>query len=294
MSGGVAVSWVAASATGAAVYLAVGAAMGRLPALRLPRSQRPDRAALLRQAGLDVSWAQFVAASVFLAAATGTLIVAVTGTPAVAIVPAVGAGFAPHALLARRRATRVRDLQEAWPDAIRDLLASTSAGLSLHQALVGLTTRGPTPIREAFVRYPVLSRVAGVVAALELIREELADPTSDRVLEVLALAHERGSHILGEILHDLAEDTSRDVRTLEEMQTDALEQRINAAAVFVLPWLVLLVLTAREGHFRDFYRSGGGLLVVVLGAALSLFGMWVVNRLAREPTEPRVLGGGVR
>jgi hypothetical protein len=31
--------------------------------------------------------------------------------------------------------------------------------------------------------------------------------------------------------------------------------KINARAVLVLPWLVLVALTIRDGPFRDFYRS---------------------------------------
>jgi hypothetical protein len=77
-------------------------------------------------------------------------------------------------------------------------------------------------------------------------------------------------------------------RPLEEIASADLEQKINARAVFVLPWLVLLSLTGRPGQFRAFYQSPGGVVVVVLGALLSLAGMWLVGRLARDRTEQRV------
>ncbi len=162
--------------------------------------------------------------------------------------------------------------------------------MSLNQAVAALATGGPQALRDAFARYPTLSRMIGVVPALEVVKEELADPTSDRIIEVLILAHEKGGHILSDILRDLAEATTRDVRALEEIATEALEQKINARAVFVLPWVVLLVLTLKPGPFRDFYRSTGGVLVVLAGAALSLFGLWLVSRLSREQVERRVLG----
>jgi Flp pilus assembly protein TadB len=79
------------------------------------------------------------------------------------------------------------------------------------------------------------------------------------------------------------------VKTGEQIATDALEQKINARAVFVLPWLVLLLLTARPGHFRDFYQSSGGLLVVAVAGVASLLGVLVLGRLARDPVEERVL-----
>jgi Flp pilus assembly protein TadB len=84
-------------------------------------------------------------------------------------------------------------------------------------------------------------------------------------------------------------DAKRKVHATQH--TDALEQKINARAVFALPWLVLLLLTARPGHFRDFYQSTGGLLVVGAAAVLSAVGVVLVTRLGRDPVEERVLAG---
>lgn len=284
---------LAATATGAAVWLLVAALSGRPIQVRGRRPARPQTSAgqtWLLQAGAQLTPRQFVAGSVLVGAATLVCGLALTATPAVAVVPAIAAGMLPRAWFARSRARRLRELQEAWPDGLRDLVAATSAGRSLHQALLGLASDGPPALRRALQRYPGLARMLGVVPALELLAEELADPTSDRVIEVLILAHSRGGHLLTEILRDLADATTRDVRTLDEIRTEGMEQRINARAVFVLPWLVLLALTARDGFFRDFYRSGAGVAVVGLGAALSLVGLAIVARLSRDPVEPRVLG----
>lgn len=285
---------VAAGLTGLSAYLLAGLLTGNAPELRRRRHDREAvsrRQTWLTQAGADLTPQQFFAGSVGAGLAAFALAFAITATPAVAVVPAVAVGFLPRSWFARRRVQRLRRLQEAWPDGIRDLLAGISAGLSLHQAMVGLATTGPDALRDAFRRYPTLARVLGVVPALEVVKEELADPTSDRVIEVLVLAHEKGGHILAEILHDLADATTRDVRALEQIATDSLEQRINARAVFVLPWLVLVVLTARAGFFRDFYRSPGGIVVIVLAALMSMVGIALVSRLSREPVEQRVLGG---
>ena len=110
-----------------------------------------------------------------------------TGTPLVAFVPAVAAATLPRAYFGRRRAARLRELQAAWPDGLRDLGASLAAGRSLGHSLITLAETGPQPLREAFARFPALSRMLGPVAALEVVKAELADPTSDRVIEVLIL-----------------------------------------------------------------------------------------------------------
>ena len=205
--------------------------------------------------------------------------------------PAVALGLFPRWFFGRRRVRRLSEVQEAWPDGLRHLVASVRSGMSLAMGLDELSRTGPDGIREAFARYPTLAKVFGVKPALEIVRDELADPTTDRVIEVLVLANERGGALVPDILHDLAEATTQDIRTLEEIRTNSLEQRLNARIVFAVPWLVLVLLTIGDGPYRDFYRSAGGFIVVLVAALLSLFGAWWVARLGREPVEERVFGG---
>jgi tight adherence protein B len=179
-------------------------------------------------------------------------------------------------------------LQAAWPDGLRDIGASLAAGRSLGHALVTLTDTGPAPLRAAFARFPSLSRMLGPVAALEVVKAELADPTSDRVIEVLILAQERGGPIVARILDDLVVAATKDVKVLDEIESEGLEMKLNARAVLVMPWLVLIALTIRDGAFRDFYSSPAGLVVVLVGAALCAVGAWWIGRLGRTHEERRV------
>ena len=285
------VGWTAA----AVAAVAVGA---RLPLPRIGRGGHaggPGRLAAatawLQQAGLGITPAQFAGACSSLGVIAFTLVAAVVG-PVLAIVPAIVAACGPYLFYARRRAQRLAAIQRAWPDALRDLVGAVAAGLSIHQGLVDLATRGPEPVRDALARYPSLSRAIGVRGALEVVRAELADPVSDRVIEVLVLAAERGGAIVRTILAELAAAITADVRLLETLDTEILESRINARAVVTLPWIVLLLLNVAHGPFRAFYRSAPGLVVVVIGAVLSAMGSAWIARLGRIPTEPRVFVGG--
>ena len=165
-----------------------------------------------------------------------------------------------------------------------------AAGHSLTHALTTLADTGPPALRDAFARFPLLARMLGTVPALEVVKAELADPTSDRVIEVLILASERGGAIVKQILEDLVVATTKDVKVLDEIESEGLEMKINGRAVLVMPWLVLVALTLRDGPFRAFYRSPAGLAVVLVGAVLSLLGSWWINRLGRAHEEQRVFG----
>ena len=259
------------------------------------RGRRRTRRRLVEPVpGLDVTRTQFWATVLGAGALSFFVVHALTGLVAVSLVPTVVMATLPKAYFTRKRAQRLARVQEAWPDGLRDILSSVRSGASLPSALESLALFGPEPLREAFQGFDVYSRSLGVVPALEMVKDDLADPTADRVIEVLILAYERGGSVVPEILEDLAEATTRDLWTLEQVRSEALEQKINSRVVFVLPWVVLVAMTARSGAFRDFYSSPAGLLVVAIGGVMSLVGVFVASRLGAQQPEPRVFGGGTR
>lgn len=273
---------VAALATGAVVGLALTAASGRLPAPGRTRTGPSDRGTSRSAVGAHV-------AGIATAVAVLAAVTAATGAPAVGVVPAIAVAVVPAAVLAREHERRSLALRTAWPDALREVLAGIASGASLPSALASLAEVGPPPLRPHFARFAAGARAAGTVAALEALREELADPAADRIIEVLVIAHEQGGAVVGDALRELADAAVADLRAAEQIATEALEGRLNARAVLVLPWVVLLLLAARPGPFRDFYASTVGMVVVVLAAAWSAAGLWLVERILRLPPEPRVL-----
>jgi tight adherence protein B len=284
---------VGAASAAAALVLTVrvgsaDATRGGLRGMRRPRARRVPTVQWLRQAGSELTTLQFGLVSVGVGETNFALLALATRTPLVAVAPGVAAAAVPRAVLAHRRSLRFRQWQAAWPDALRELVAAIVSGRSFTQGVRALGESGPEPLREFFAEFATAARLLGTTAALEQIRDRMADPTSDRVIEVLLVAHERGGAIVRDVLEDLVSATSKDVKVLEEIDTEGLEMRINARAVLALPWLVLVALTLRPGPFREFYRSSGGLLVVCIAGLLSVLGTLWLMRLGRLPDEPRV------
>lgn len=280
--------------SGLAAYLAVAVGVGRLSSLRLRRlrlAPASDRRLWLTQAGSDLTPWQFAAGSLAVGAGVFAAALAVSGAWWLAAVPAAGAALFPRAYYSRRRRERLRAVREAWPDALRDLMASVSSGATLVNGLAELAAQGPEPLRARFSRFGSLSRMLGAEAALEVVKEELGDPVSDRVLEVLILAYRHGGGLIGDVLRDLAAEITEDLRLESEVRADGAEQRMESRVVALMPWAILLFVSASSDQYQAFYRSGTGFLVAAGGAAWSLAGWLVVRRLSRPETERRVLTG---
>jgi tight adherence protein B len=286
---------LAALLGGSFVYLLVAMLLRVAPNLELPARARPQiskRQLWLIQAGSELSPGQFAGGSV--AAGVGAFILfwLIAQSPVIALVPAIAVGLLPRAYYARERVKRLTRVQEAWPDGIRDILAHVSSGATLARAVESLATAGPEPLRLAFGRFPLQARMFGVVPALEIVKEELADPTSDKVIEVLILSHDYGGDLIQDVLRDLVDAITEDLRTLEDIRTAGFEQRIESFLVVIVPWAVLLLLATVPADYREFYRSGSGQVVVMIGAIWSAFGLLVLRSIARDRGEHRVLGGG--
>lgn len=285
----------AALAAGVTAYLTVGAALGVTPhpwATDRPVDRGRRRREWLHQAGIPLTPAQFVAASAGAGIAVGLAVWALTRVPALGVVAGASTAWWPRAHYARQRRHRVSARLAAWPDALRDLVSHLRVPLSVHASLVELARTGPEPLRPAFERYRVLATAFDHRRALEVVREELADPVSDRIIEIVLIAFDQGASIVIDVLGDLADATAADLRLNEEIVTAQLETRLEAWGASVLPFAVLGLLCATTPEYRAFYSSPAGWAVLGIGVAMSAAGLVAISRLGRVPAEERILAGG--
>jgi tight adherence protein B len=286
------VKLLAVCLAGVMAYMLMGLFLGYPvePKPRRPRRRRTYKTRLwLRQAGLRATPQQFIAVSLGIGVVVFAVLRLVLGTWAVAVVPSLFAVFGPYTFYAQRRRTRLREISVAWPDGLRDLAASLRVTNNLHRSLLMLASSGPPSLRRAFAGYRANAETLGQAATLELIRSQLADATSDRVLEVLILAVEEGIDRLSDLLTRLAADVAADIRLQEELKTSRLEPALNARVMAGAPWMLVAYLSLQDGPYRDFYRSGAGVVVIIAAVILTAVGLIWTQRLARDTDEPRVL-----
>ncbi len=245
---------------------------------------------LLVQAGIEgVSPSQLLGASIALGL---VVFVLVLGTSRVLVIGLAFGGFAallPLTLVRRRRAQRSIELREVWPEAVDNLASGVRAGLSLPEALTQLGVRGPEQLRSAFRRFGENYRATGRFAeSLDRLKANLSDPVGDRVVEALRMAREVGGTDLGRLLRTLSTFLREDARTRAELETRQ-GWTVNAARLALgAPWVLLLLLSTQPSAVAA-YNQPAGAVVLLIGGGVSFLAYRVMMRIAKLPTERRVL-----
>lgn len=262
------------------------------PRLRRPRSFRPVQhlERLIVRAGFDNTRpVQILAAAVLLFTAVCALITLVTSVLAIGIATGVLAAFGPVALLNARALRRQLEFAQAWPDAVDHLASAIRAGLSLPEALIGLGERGPLELREPFKQFAKDYQSTGRFAlSLDRLKDRLADPVGDRVVEALRIAREVGGGDLGRMLRSLSGFLREELRTRSELEARQSWTISGARLAAAAPWLVLLMMSFQRDVIGRFAEPAG-IILLSIGAAVCLVAYRLMMRLGRLPVERRVL-----
>jgi tight adherence protein B len=260
----------------------------RDPTPRQPRRHRlADRIA---EAGLEgVSPRGVLLTSAGLALLVGVSFFVLTATWPVSLAFALIAGSVPVVLIRQRSQRRRAELREVWPDVVDNLASAVRAGLSLPDALGQLATRGPEPLRRPFSRFAADYRTTGrFQESLDALKARLADPTGDRIVESLRIAREVGGGDLGRLLRTLSAFLRDELRVRSELETRQ-GWVANAAKLAVAgPWILLALLSLRSTSIQA-YQEPGGVLVLLVGAVVSVVAYRLMVRLGRLPEDERVL-----
>jgi tight adherence protein B len=213
----------------------------------------------------------------------------VSATLPIGLVFGIMAGGLPVALLKSRARKRLAEFRELWPDVVDNISSAVRAGLSLSEALAQVGERGPLPLREPFRRFGADYASTGRFAdSLDRLKERLADPVGDRVIEALRIAREVGGGDLGRLLRSLSSFLRDDARTRSELESRQ-SWSVNGARVAVAaPWLVLAMLSF-QGDVIQRYNSAVGALIIATGAVVCVVAYRVMLRIGRLPEPERVL-----
>ncbi|MGX5697842.1 type II secretion system F family protein [Agromyces soli] len=222
-----------------------------------------------------------------LALLAGAIALAVFGIPVLAVTAGV-LGGAVIPMVVRTRALRRRVANRAlWPDVVDHLVASVRAGMSLPEATAALAELGPPPMRTAFAAFAAdLRRGAGFQSGLDALKQRLADPTADRIVETLRMAREVGGTELPVVLRSLSGYLREDAALRAEVRARQSWIRNAARLGVAAPWLLLAVLATKPETIAA-YDSQAGTALILVGVAVSFAAYRLMVALGRLPEERR-------
>lgn len=261
-----------------------------------PATERPARAggvvsqwrARLVQAGLGaITPATFAAVSLVLGMLAGFAVLAFVPVTALAVLAGFAIAVLPAAVVSWRAAAYRRSAALVWPDAVDQLVSAIRSGLPLPESVAALAESGPGPARAAFERFARDFRSTGSFAlCLDELKERLADPVADRILETLRMAREVGGTELTAVLRTLGASLRAERAIRSELEARQGWLRIAARLGVAAPWLVLALLATRP-EAAQAYNSPAGTLVIVAGMVVSVVAYRVMVGIGRLPEERR-------
>jgi tight adherence protein B len=262
---------------------------------RAPRrgdgDRRPGRRRqLLAAAGLTgINGAQLFALQGALGLAVTVLVLLTTSTVTISLVFGAFGAAVPYLLVRRLAEKRRADLREVWPEVVDNLASAVRAGLSLPEALAALAVRGPEALRPAFARFAADHRSTGRFSdTLDRLKDDLADPVGDRIVETLRVAREVGGSDLGRVLRTLSAFLREDTRARAELETRQGWVVQAARLAVAAPWIVLLLLATQQQTLAA-YDSSVGTALLIGGGVVCVAAYRLMLRIGRLPQDVRVL-----
>jgi tight adherence protein B len=177
---------------------------------------------------------------------------------------------------------------QVWPEVTDHLISAIHSGLSLSEALVGLSTRGPQQVRPYFVSFHHQLLISGdFVGTTETLKERLNSHGSDQILEAILLAKSLGGSELLQILRTLGDFLRQDLALRKEIEIKHGWIKNSAHLSSAAPWLLLLLLSGQPGTAQSFAQPGG-VAILLLGLFLTSVAYLWMGKLGQLPSPPRV------
>jgi len=242
----------------------------------------------LALAGLSaVTPSMLLVASGLLALLCGAIVLAFVPVIAVGLAAAMIGGAVPISVVGWRARARRRANRALWPDVVDHLVSAVRSGLSLPDGLAVLARSGPLHSRAAFEEFERDYRAtADFSRCLDRLKQRLADPVADRILETLRMSREVGGSDLTTVLRNLSAYLRQEAVIRAEVEARQ-SWVVNAARLgAIAPWVVLLLLASRPEAALA-YNSAGGVALIAGGLAITVVAYRIMLAIGRLPEESR-------
>ena len=180
-------------------------------------------------------------------------------------------------------------LRQLWPDVVDHLRSAIRAGLSLPEALIQLGRQGPGRASSRFCRLRLRLPVGRQFdPSFTRLKDRLADPVADRIVEALRLTREvGGSDLAAAVGHPRRASCGRVPGPGVNWRARQAGPSTPPAWQSLRPRLSWCCCASRPGGC-DGYNTPVGAAVLLGGLAVSLVSYAVMLRIGALPEDQRV------
>lgn len=188
---------------------------------------------------------------------------------------------------------RASEIQAAAPEMIDHLISGLQSGLSLNESLVGLSTRGPAVLVPYFTTFQEnLYSTGDFHKELERAKSELAQPSTDLIIEALLISKTLGGTELMSILRLLSNFIREDLALRREIAVKQNWIKNSAHLSAGAPWVLLLLLSTQPSTAEAF-SSSSGVMILFAGLLLTAIAYLWMNKLGQIPEQKRIFVGNL-
>lgn len=188
----------------------------------------------------------------------------------------------------RGHSKRYSAIHGACPDLVDILISGVQSGLSLNESLVGLAERGPEIFKNEFRTFAEsLYSQGDFKSALIRVKESLAHPSVDQIVEALLISREFGGAELLTILRLLGKFIREDLALRREIEVKQNWIKNSAHLSAAAPWVLLLLLSTQPSTVQAFSTPTGA-LILLGGLGLTALAYLWMNSLSHMPTPNRI------
>lgn len=185
-------------------------------------------------------------------------------------------------ILLNQRKTKMQDQKmQQWTLLIDDLTSGVRAGLTMADALAQALQNCEEPLRSDFQEAILeINRSGQVSKVISILKNQITDTVGVATLKLLQVVLKTGANDLATSLSILSNSSRENHNLIQELKAKQ-SWVLNGARISVIsPWLVLLALWTQES-VRNAYQNLIGQLILILVAAVGLFGYLVMKRIGR-------------
>lgn len=200
----------------------------------------------------------------------------------VGLLAALVGWVAPALQLRRRRASRLRQFEDNFPNVLDLLVGSLRAGQGLLHAIQIVAQEMPEPVASEFDRVVRETSLGySLQDALDHLVERVGSEDLHMTVTAIQINYEVGGN-LAEVLHTISETIRDRLRLTRMIRAVTAQQRMTGTILILLPFILgAILMVLNPSYMMAMFQPGWPLLIPAYAVGSVLIGALIMRQMMR-------------